>query len=239
VDNYGVKAAQTDVELADAASQGSQEANEEASQEANEEASQEAKPTEYPLSEIDSDDIEFNDFREGWASSWGIGPFQCASTEPFHPQSAKYYEPGTVLCFNTDQDQYGVVLHDGNFFLPSGTVMKLLDWILVAKALGNGVAVLHDTAKKPESSSKEKTDDQPKMTVYKFDTKGCFSCGFDVSGAWCCKCGTKPCYIPLLPRTPTATDLCSHMTCSYVNEMNPNDPIKTSLLEGIAQKKEA
>jgi hypothetical protein len=97
-------------------------------------------------SEIDFDQIEFQEFRHGWNASWGVEPYP--NDKPIPPPAPLHtsdpYPVGTRLRFFKDWGYQGVVVTNGMFFINSAAgstwsdIVKLEDWLILANAMGGG-----------------------------------------------------------------------------------------------------
>jgi len=195
-----------------------------------------------PISEIQAEDLEFNDFREGWAASWGIGPLPSALPSAISSTQQEYPQ-GTWLRFFNDNGNQGVVVSNGMFIVnrinssPACNLIKLADWLILAKTVGNGAISIPPEGASPPPFISNFTgwDTDIQWSLQGYDETYGPSSGSNVSccptssgGSNCCRSTCPPSMgypstgppsiipdtdTPLSPyylsllRTPTSTDL--------------------------------
>jgi len=158
--------------------------------------------SQLPISEIQADDVAFDEFREGWAESWGVAPYKLHPTSPAYPI-------GTWLRFFNDYGNQGVVVTNGMFLIrsadgcPAYKTVKLDDWLIMAQSVGRGaISISPDGALPPVYNHIEPTDDQAKKDK---ELQERFA---EVCSKACSDCDcSQPPQEANLTRSPTATDL--------------------------------
>jgi len=170
--------------------------------------SAERHKSQAPISEIEPDDFPFDEFREGWAESWGVAPYKLHATSPPYPI-------GTWLRFFNDYGNQGVVVTNGMFLIrtadgcPVYKTVKLNDWLILAESVGRGaISIPPEGALPPiykgptEEEAKEDKDLQDKY-IQKMQSQFAEVCSNACSD---CECSQQVKEVNL-PRSPTATDL--------------------------------
>ena len=173
--------------------------------------SAERHKSQAPISEIEPDDFPFDEFREGWAESWGVAPYKLHATSPPYPI-------GTWLRFLNDYGNQGVVVTNGMFLIrtadgcPVYKTVKLNDWLILAESVGRGAisippeGALPPIYKGPTEEEAKKDKDLQDKYIQKMQSQFAEVCSNVCSD---CECSqqVKEAKEVNLPRSPTATDL--------------------------------
>ena len=170
--------------------------------------SAERHKSQAPISEIEPDDFPFDEFREGWAESWGVAPYKLHTTSPAYPI-------GTWLRFFNDYGNQGVVVTNGMFLIrsadgcPAYKTVKLDDWLIMAQSVGRGaISISPDGALPPlynGPTEDVKDKDLQDKFIQKMESQFAEVCSNVCSD---CECSQPPQEAKEvnLPRSPTATE---------------------------------